>query len=129
VVVDYISSWVEAITSPTNDARLVSKFFKRLIFPRFEVSRVLISKGGIHFKEQKFEARLTEYGVHHKKGLGYHPETSSQGEVSNREIKVFRKEWWLALGSIGRTSFMMHLCLTPHQQDSYWDRTIPPYVS
>ena len=28
VAVDYVSKWVEAIATPTNDARVVSKFFK-----------------------------------------------------------------------------------------------------
>ena len=37
VAVGYVSKWVEAIASPTNDARVVSKFFKRQIFPRFGV--------------------------------------------------------------------------------------------
>jgi len=37
LTVDYVSKWVEAIVSPTNDARVVSKFFKRQIFPRFGV--------------------------------------------------------------------------------------------
>ncbi|KAI3730046.1 hypothetical protein L6452_18722 [Arctium lappa] len=40
VAVDYVSKWVEALASPTNDARVVSKFFKRIIFPRFGVPRV-----------------------------------------------------------------------------------------
>jgi len=45
---------------------------------------------------------LTKYGVHHKKGLGYHRQTSGQGEVSNTEIKLIlektvarsRKDWF-----------------------------------
>ena len=55
VAVDYISKWVEAIGSPTNDARVVSKFFKRQIFSRFGVPRVVISDGGSDFIESKFD--------------------------------------------------------------------------
>ena len=33
VAVDYVSKWVEAISSPTNDSRVVSKFFNKVIFP------------------------------------------------------------------------------------------------
>jgi len=40
VAVDYVSKWVESIASPTNVARVVTKFFKRVIFPRFSVPRV-----------------------------------------------------------------------------------------
>jgi hypothetical protein len=32
VAVDYVSKWVEAIASPTNDAHVVMKFFKKTIF-------------------------------------------------------------------------------------------------
>ena len=31
VAVDYVSKWVEAIATPINDARVVSKFFKKVI--------------------------------------------------------------------------------------------------
>jgi len=49
VAVDYVSKWVEAIASPTNDTRVVIKFFKGVIFARFGVAKVLISIGGTHF--------------------------------------------------------------------------------
>jgi len=37
VAVDYVSKWVEAIASPTNDAQVVINLFKKIIFPRFGV--------------------------------------------------------------------------------------------
>jgi len=45
VVVNYVSKWVEAIVNPTNDAKVVLKLFKTIIFPRFGVSKVVISDG------------------------------------------------------------------------------------
>ena len=48
VGVDYVSKWVEAIPSPTNDAKVVIKFFKKL-FSIFGVPRAVISDGGSHF--------------------------------------------------------------------------------
>ena len=54
VAVDYVSKWVEAIASPTNDVRVVLKLFKTIIFPRFGVSRVVISDGGKHFNNKVF---------------------------------------------------------------------------
>ena len=35
VAIDYVFKWVEAIATKTNDARVVTKFFKKTIFPRF----------------------------------------------------------------------------------------------
>ena len=49
VMVDYISKWVEAVPTLTNDARVVKKMLKKVIFPRFGTPRALISDGGSHF--------------------------------------------------------------------------------
>jgi len=74
---------------------------RKVIFHRFGVSRVLISENGAHFIEKQHGAMLKKYGVYHNHGLGYHPQTSGQVEISNQEIKVIlektfarsRKEW------------------------------------
>ncbi|XP_019087483.1 PREDICTED: uncharacterized protein LOC104728299 [Camelina sativa] len=71
LAVDYVSKWVEAIASPTNDAKVV------------------------------FESLLKKHGVKHKVATPYHPQTSGQVEISNREIKsilektvgITRKDW------------------------------------
>ena len=101
VAVDYVSKWVEAIASPTNDATVVVKMFKSVIFPRFGVPRVVISDGGSHFINKVFEKLLKKNGVRHKVATAYHPQTSGQVEISNREIKSIlrktvgatRKDW------------------------------------
>ncbi|XP_056845110.1 uncharacterized protein LOC130496748 [Raphanus sativus] len=101
VAVDYVSKWVEAIASPTNDSRVVLKMFKSIIFPRFGVPRVVISDGGSHFINKLFESLLKKKGVKHKVATPYHPQTSGQVEISNREIKSIlekivgttRKDW------------------------------------
>ena len=49
VMVDYVSKWVEAIPTITNDAKVVKKMLKKTIFPRFGTPRTLISDGGSHF--------------------------------------------------------------------------------
>ena len=48
VVVDYVSKWVEAQALPTNDARVVVRFLKKL-FSMFGTLRALISDRGTHF--------------------------------------------------------------------------------
>ncbi|KAL1290312.1 hypothetical protein AAHE18_20G120200 [Arachis hypogaea] len=49
VAVDYVSKWVEAIATPTNDTKTVLKFLQKYIFSKFGVPRILISDGGTHF--------------------------------------------------------------------------------
>lgn len=84
MAVDYVSKWVEALASPTNDAKVVLKMFKKVIFPRFGIPRVVISDGGSHFINKVFENLLKKYGVKHKVATPYHPQTSGQVEISNR---------------------------------------------
>ena len=43
VAVDYVSKWVKAVATPTNDARVVIKFLKKNIFTRFGTPIAVIS--------------------------------------------------------------------------------------
>ena len=49
LTVDYVSKWVEAILTCTNDASVVVKFLYSHIFTRFGTPRALITNGGTHF--------------------------------------------------------------------------------
>ena len=73
VGVDYMSKWVEAIASPTNDAKVVTKFLRRNIFTRFGTLRAIISDGGSHFCNCQFKSLLIKYGVKYKVATPYHP--------------------------------------------------------
>ena len=124
VAVDYVSKWIEAIASPTNDTRVVLRLFKNVIFPRFGIPRLVISDGGSHFISKIFEKLLRKYGVRHRVATPYHPQTSGQVEVSNREIKQIlektvatsRKDWSSKLSDAlwaYRTAFKTPIGTTP----------------
>ena len=49
VAVDYVSKWVEAQATRTNDHKVIVKFAKEYIFCRYGTPRALISDGGSHF--------------------------------------------------------------------------------
>ncbi|CAN6720964.1 unnamed protein product [Malus baccata var. baccata] len=105
LAVDYVSKWVEAKATRTNDSKVVADFVKSNIFARFGMPRVLRSDGGSHFCNRTIEALLKKYNVTHRVSTPYHPQTSGQAEVSNREIKQIlektigptRKDWSLRL--------------------------------
>ncbi|GKE24340.1 reverse transcriptase domain-containing protein, partial [Tanacetum coccineum] len=86
VAVDYVSKLVKAQELPTNDARVVIKFLRRL-FARFGVPKALISDLGTHFCISQLEKALQKYRVTHKLSITYHPQTNRQTEVTNRSIK------------------------------------------
>ena len=105
LAVDYVSKWVEAIPTRKNDRHVVIKFVKEYIFSRFGTPRAIISDGGTHFCNSTFDHLMKKYSVTHKVATPYHPQTSGQVEVSNRQIKQIlektvnpnRKDWSLRL--------------------------------
>ncbi|GJX11666.1 reverse transcriptase domain-containing protein [Tanacetum coccineum] len=62
VAIDYVSKWAEVKALPTNDARVVINFLKKL-FSRYGIPKALISD------------------------RAYHPQTSGQVENTNRALK------------------------------------------
>ena len=68
LAVDYISKWVEAIPTRTNDASVVAKFLRSHIFTRFDTPRALITYEGTHFCNKMVDKVLQKYGfrtAHH----------------------------------------------------------------
>ena len=73
LVMDYVSKWVEAIPTHTNDASVVVKFLRSHIFTRFDTPRALITYGGTHFCNKLVDKVLQKYGVRNHTSLAYHP--------------------------------------------------------
>ena len=87
ITVNYVYKWVEAIALPTDDAKVVVKFLKENIFTRLGTPREIISDGWNYFCNRQFRVLLLKYRVKHRMATSYHPQTSGQIEVSNRELK------------------------------------------
>ena len=105
LAIDYVSKWVEAKSTRIDNAKVVVDFVKSNIFVRFGTPRAIISDRGNHFCNRVVEALMKKYGVTHCVSTSYHPQTSGQAEISNKEIKSIlektvnpnRKDWSLCL--------------------------------
>jgi hypothetical protein len=87
VAVNYVSKWVKALPCRTADHKSSIRMFKETIFLRFGTPMLVISDGGSHFIDKRFEKYLMNHGIQHNVATPYHPQTSGQAETFNRQIK------------------------------------------
>ena len=92
IAVYYVSKWIEAIPTRTNDHKIVLKFIEKNIFSRFGCPRAIISDEGTHFNNNHFLSLMKKYEVHHRVNTPYHPQANGQVEISNGEIKKIMKK-------------------------------------
>lgn len=72
VVIDYISKWIEALATTTNDAKIVKKFLLKNI-SSYGTPRALISDEGTHFINKTMTSLLKRYNLKHRIATAYHP--------------------------------------------------------
>ena len=81
-----MSEWVETLALPINDVNVVVKFLKNL-FSRFNTPRAIINDKSTHFCNASIKKALKKYGMAHRVVTPYHPQTSGQVKVANKELK------------------------------------------
>jgi len=126
LVAVYVSKWVEAIATPTNDSRVVIKFLMKNIFTSFGTLRALLRHHRAHLYNKPLETLLKKYGVFHKVATPYHPQTSDQVKLSNCKLKSILdkmvdqsyKDWALKLDDAlwaYQAAYKIPLGITPYR--------------
>ncbi|GJU66433.1 reverse transcriptase domain-containing protein [Tanacetum coccineum] len=91
VAIDYVSKWAEPEALPTNDARVMINFLKKL-FSGFGIPKALISDRDTYFCNRQMEKVLKRYRFHYCFATAYHPQTSGQVKNTNRALKRILKK-------------------------------------
>ena len=58
VAIDYVSKWVKAVPTRTNDNRVIIKFLRENIISCLGATCAIISDNGTHFCNRAFEALM-----------------------------------------------------------------------
>lgn len=85
MIVDYVSKWIEAITTPTNDTKVVTIFSFNFV-SRHDTPITIINNDGTHFCNKHFEDLMNKYRVKRNVVIAYHPQRNVQGELFNKAM-------------------------------------------
>lgn len=86
VVIDYMTKWVRAKALRNLTEKDCLDFFMKEVVLRFCIPKILISNNRTQFVRQKFEERLAELYIQHRKASVKHPQANGQVEVTNRTL-------------------------------------------
>ena len=67
-----------------------------------------MTDGGSHFIHGAFRKMFAKYDVNHRIASPYHPQSSGQVELTNRELKLIFQRLLIDLERIGPRNLMMH---------------------
>ena len=105
LAVDYVSKWVEAKATRTNDSRVVAEFLRSNIFARFGCPLEVITDRGSHFVNEVITIIFAKCKIFHRKSCAYYPRANGQAESTNKVLCKL-------------------LCKLCHQQPSTWPQAL-----
>ncbi|RDY07194.1 pol, partial [Mucuna pruriens] len=119
LVIDYVSRWVEAKATKTNDAKVVVDFVKSNIFYKFGVPKAFINDQGNHFCKKTMSTLLEKYGVAHQELEELCLEAYENSKIYKKKVKqlhdnrILRKEFRVGQKVLQFT--LTHLEKVPHK--------------
>ena len=83
VATKYVTKWVKALATKTDDAETLAKFLYEYIIIRFDCPKELVSDRGTHFINSTIKHSTNKYLIKHRKSSLYHPRANGQTEKNN----------------------------------------------
>lgn len=87
VIGDYVPNCLEEIGLLDNEGKSVTTFLKKNVFQKFGTLSSIICNRESHFYNCLFRDLLKKYDFNDKVETPYHPQSSGQVELFNRETK------------------------------------------
>ncbi|XP_048435390.1 uncharacterized protein LOC125475089 [Pyrus x bretschneideri] len=125
VVVNYVSKWIEAVATKTNDHAVVVRFLKANIFSRFGTPRAIISDGDRKDWSQRLDDALWAYRIAFKTPIGMSPYRLVYWKACHLPVELEHRAYWAIktfnfdMNKAGSQRQLQHSELEELRNDSY----------
>jgi hypothetical protein len=88
VVINYLTKWVEAMPTFSNDGEKTKLFIFNQVMARFGVPREIITDHGSDFQNYMMSKLVSKLGFRQEHSSPYYPQDNGQVEVVNKSLKM-----------------------------------------
>jgi hypothetical protein len=88
IAIDYLTKWVEAMSTFKDDGEIATLFLFNQIIARFSISREIFTDHGSHFHNQMMTKLTSNLGLWQEHSSPYYPQANGKVEAVNKNLKT-----------------------------------------